>query len=77
MVAMDPHEACRAEVLHHLAERADVEQPACTPQANIGLITPRLEVVDVLERTVDPGNRRSSWGTIGRSPTPALRRVQV
>ena len=24
VVAMDPHEPCRAEVLHHLAERADV-----------------------------------------------------
>jgi hypothetical protein len=45
---MDPHKPCRAEVLHHLAERADVEQPARAPQADIGLISLRLEVVDVV-----------------------------
>lgn len=38
VVAVDPHEP---EVLHHLPERADVEQRACAPQADIGLIALR------------------------------------
>jgi hypothetical protein len=48
VVTMDPHEPCRAEVLHDLAERADVEQPARAPEADVGLIALRLQVVDVV-----------------------------
>jgi hypothetical protein len=59
------YEPCRDESLDHLAERPDVELPARVPQADIGLITLRLEVVDDerRERTVDLGNRWSSWSS--------------
>ena len=90
--------------LHYLAEGAHVAQPSRRPQADVRLVTLRLEVVDVAglhdpaslprevkqhlsvreghdapylshavhpmgtggrfrEQTVDPGNRRSLWGT--------------
>jgi len=53
MVAVDPHEAQRPEVLEHLAEGADVAQRACAPQAYVRLVSLRLEVVDVV-RVHDP-----------------------
>jgi hypothetical protein len=75
VVAVNPHEPDPAELLHDLAQAADVAQPPGGAQADVALVTLRLEVVDVvgvdhppappipITRGTRDGNRGPTWGT--------------
>jgi len=67
VVAVNPHETQRAELLQHLTQRADVAQRTRATQPHVRLVSLRLEEVDVV-RVDDPAqpSRKVKQGLAAR-----------